>query len=145
MDRRKDFWEIESLQRNIQEKIVLAMRRKVDWFKDFVNAEDGEYDDYPKYSTIVSIEGERTRQTNYGCEKEKYYYCFLEGFVEFIYQNSYWKSNKIFYNDEIKCWFVSDRDKKKCVTFEALDTDAQIAFLEKLSYLYNKYPYRYKI
>ena len=145
MNRIEDFREIKRLQVDIQEKIVLAMRRKVNWFKDFVNAEDGEYDYYPKYSTIVSIEGERTRQTNYGCEKEKYYYCFLEGFVEFIYQNSYWKSNLIFYNDKIKCWFVYDKDKKERVTFEALDTDAQIAFLKKLSNLYNEYPYRFKI
>lgn len=31
------------------------------------------------------------------------------------------------------CWFVADADKKKMVTFEALDTDTQIAVLKMLN------------
>ena len=55
---------------------------------------------------------------------------FLPGFVQFIYENSYLRSGLIFFDDKIKCWFVYDGDKKEYVTFAALDTDSQIAFIQ---------------
>ena len=58
---------------------------------------------------------------------------FLPGFVQFIYENSYLRSDLIFFDDKIKCWFVYDGDKK--VTFAALDTDSQIAFYTMLDRL----------
>lgn len=60
---------------------------------------------------------------------------FLPGFVQFIYENSYWRSDLIFFDDKIKCWFVYDGDKKEYVTFAALDTDSQIAFYTMLDRL----------
>ena len=125
----RDFYKISDAKRNVREQIVLAMWRSVDWFKDYVTSED-EHENYPKQ---VSIEGKYVR-TNYGCEKDNYFYCFLPVFVQFIYENRYWRSDLIFYDDKIKCWFVYDGDKKEYVTFEALDTDSQIAFLEILDY-----------
>lgn len=129
MGRDKD--KILLLQREVREQLLLAMRRAVDYFKDYVSSEDG-YNNYPK---------EESGRTNYGCEKDNYYYCFLPGFVQFIYENSYWHSDLIFFDDKIKCWFVYDGDKKEYVTFEALDTDSQIAFYKMLDrLLYNKSP-----
>jgi len=127
---KRERYQIAILQREIREKLVIAMWRSVDSFKNYVIAED-EHDNYPKE---VSIEGKYTR-ANYGCEKDNYYYCFLPGFVQFVYQNSYWRSDLIFFDDNIKCWFVYDGDKKEYVTFEALDTDSQIAFYEMLDNL----------
>ena len=126
----EEAFKIKILQRDVREQIVLAMWRSVDWFKAYVIAED-EHENYPKE---VSIEGKYIR-INYGCEKDNYYYCFLPGFVQFVYQNSYWRSDLIFFDDNIKCWFVYDGDKKEYVTFEALDTDSQIAFYEMLDNL----------
>jgi hypothetical protein len=123
---KRDFYQIEaSLRKEVKEKIVLAMWRAVDYFKDYVSSED-EHDNYPK---------EVSGRTNYGCEKDNYYYCFLPGFVQFIYENSYLRSDLIFFDDKIKCWFVYDGDKKEYVTFAALDTDSQIAFYTMLDRL----------
>lgn len=61
---------------------------------------------------------------------------FLPGFVQFIYENSYLRSDLIFFDDKIKCWFVYDGDKKEYVTFAALDTDSQIAFYTMLDSFY---------
>ena len=121
----RDFYKISDAKRNVREQIVLAMWRSVDSFKDYVCSED-KHDNYPK---------EVSGRTNYGCEKDNYYYCFLPGFVQFIYENSYWRSDLIFFNDKIKCWFVYDGDKKEYVTFEALDTDSQIDILKMLDNL----------
>lgn len=126
---KRDFYQIEaSLRKEVKEKIVLAMWRAVDYIKDYVT--EDEHDNYPKE---VSIKGKV--RTNYGCEKDNYYYCFLPGFVQFIYENSYWRSDLIFFDDKIKCWFVYDGDKKEYVTFEALDTDSQMAFLKMMDNL----------
>ena len=132
----RDFYKIEKAKRDVREQILVAMWRSVDSFKQYVSAED-EHDNYPKE---VSIGGKYVR-TNYGCEKDNYYYCFLPGFVQFIYENSYWRSDLIFFDDKIKCWFVYDGDKKEYVTFEALDTDSQIAFLGQLDrILFSNHP-----
>ena len=126
----EEAFKIKNLQRDVREQIVLAKWRTVDWFKDYVTAED-EHEYYPKE---VSIDGKYIR-INYGCEKDNYYYCFLPDFVQFVYKNSYWRSNLIFFDDNIKCWFVYDGDKKEYVTFEALDTDSQIEFYMMLDHL----------
>ena len=126
----RDIYKIENLKEKIREEIVLAMRRSVDSFKEYVKTED-EHENYPKQ---VSVEGEYI-QTNYGCEKDNYYYCFIPGYVRFIYDNSQWRSNCIFFNDKFKCWFVYDIDRKEYVAFEALDTDSQIAFFRMLDNL----------
>ena len=120
---KREISKIKLLQRETREQLVLTMWRAVDSFKDYVCSED---DRYPK---------EVSGRTNYGCEKDNYYYCFLPGFVQFIYENSYWRSDLIFCDDKIKCWFVYDGDKKEYVTFAALDTDSQIAFYTMLDRL----------
>lgn len=125
---KREISKIELLQRKTREQLVLTMWRAVDYFKDYVT--EDEHDNYPKE---VSIKGKV--RTNYGCEKDNYYYCFLPGFVQFIYENSYWRSDLIFFDDKIKCWFVYDGDKKEYVTFAALDTDSQIAFYKMLDRL----------
>lgn len=122
---KREISKIELLQRETWEQLVLTMWRAVDSFKNYVCSEF-EDDRYPK---------EVSGRTNYGCEKDNYYYCFLPGFVQFIYENSYWRSDLIFFDDKIKCWFVYDGDKKEYVTFAALDTDSQIAFYTMLDRL----------
>jgi hypothetical protein len=119
---------IAKLQEKNREEIFLSMRRCVGIFKEFVI---DDHDDYPKH---VSIEGKYIR-TQYGCEKDIYYYCFLPGRVQFIHEDNHWRSNLIFFNDKIKCWFVYDEGRKEYVAFEVIDTDAQIAFFRKLDEL----------
>ena len=119
---------IEKLHEKTREELVLSMRRYVDRFKEFVINDN---DDYPKE---VSIEGKYIR-TQYGCEKDIYYYCYLPRYVQFIHEDSHWHSNLIFFNDKIKCWFVYDEDKKEYVTFEVIDTDSQIVFYSMLDEL----------
>lgn len=130
----RQIYNIAKLQEKTREEIVLSMRRYVDLFKKFVINDNY---DYPKH---VSIEG-KYKRTQYGCEKDIYYYCFLPGRVQFIHEDSHWRSNLIFFNDKIKCWFVYDKDKKEYVTFEAMDTDSQIAFYSMLDeLLHDWYP-----
>lgn len=119
-------------QRELQEAIVLTMHRYVSPFQEYVTAKDDDL--VSKHLTIEGREG----RTNYGCAKDNYYYCFLPNFVQFTYENSIWRSNMIFFNDKIKCWFVYDMDKKEKVAIQALDTDSQIAFLTMLHRVLDK-------
>ena len=120
----EDLVKIENLKEKVREEIVLAMRRRVEDFKYYVTCN----------KNYEHPEREFIKDKDYGCKDGKYYYWSLPNAVQFIYQNSHWCSNGIFFNDKIKCWFVRDKDKKGPVTFEALDTDSQIACLEMLDH-----------
>jgi len=130
----KKNFEIEHKKEEVREKIVLEMRRLVGAFKSYVTGTDRS--EHPLYRFVEDAyykdEYHFTKDKHYGCKDDKYYYCFFPKDVHFIYKNSHWCSNIIFYNDEFKCWFVYDKDNKKYVTFEALDTDSQIAFWNML-------------
>lgn len=115
--------EIEKMKEKVREEIVLSMRRHVDGFKLYLT-------DYSWFDSKYEL----SRDEHYGCKDDNYYYCFFPKTVHFIYLKSHWCSNCIFFDDTIKCWFVYDGDKKKYVTFEALDTDAQIEFLNMLDH-----------
>ena len=119
----KDRFEIERLKENVREQIVLAMRRRVSTFKDYVTTVVLEFR-HPEYELIMN--------TDYGCKDDNRYYCYLPKTDQFIYLDNCGYSNLLIFNDKIKCWFAYDKDKKETVTFEALDTDAQIAFLNML-------------
>lgn len=123
---------VNTLQRELQEAIVLTMLKYVAPFKQYVTAEEDYY--VSKHLTIEGREG----KINYGCAKDKYYYCFLPNTVQFIYEGSLWHSNLIIFNDKIKCWFAYDIEKKEKVAIQALDTDSQIAFLRKLHMVLDK-------
>ena len=119
----KDRFEIQRLKENVREQIVLAMRRRVFAFKDYVTADMSEFK-HREYELI--------KDTDYGRKDDNMYYCYLPKTDQFIYLDNSGYSNLLIFNDKIKCWFAYDKDKKEKVTFEALDTDAQIAFLNML-------------
>lgn len=131
---------IKDLKKNLREEIDKEMRSLVGKFKDYVTTE---HPDNPKHITIEGI----WYRNNYGVVdskpfwppeiplnrgERKNYYCYLSEYVQFIHRNRIWRSDVIFYNDEIGGWFVYDRENKKYTGFEELDTDAQIKMLEML-------------
>lgn len=118
----RDVIEVLRLKDKVRDEICLAMRRRVELFKELLTSD--KYSNHPEFEYI--------KDQHYGCKDDKLYYCLLPERVQFIYKNSLWSSNKLIFNDDLKCWGVYDNDKKKVVVFEALNTDAQIAILEKL-------------
>ena len=111
--------EIYKLREKLREELVLDMRRRVKWFKDYMT----EY-----YRSDYDYE----KGKHYGCKDDIYYYYILPEVVQFIYQNSLYRAKWIFFNDKFKCWFVYDENKNEYVTFEALDTDTQIEIYRML-------------
>lgn len=131
---------IKDLKKNLREEIDKEMRSLVGKFKDYVTTE---HPDNPKH---IMIEGIWYRN-NYGVVdskpfwppeiplnrgERKNYYCYLSEYVQFIHRYRIWRSDVIFYNDEIGGWFVYDSENEKYTGFEELDTDAQIKMLEML-------------
>ena len=131
---------IKLLKENIREEIDKEMRSLVNKFKEYVTTE---HPDNPKH---VMIEGVWYRN-NYGVVdskpfwppeipldrgERKNYYCYLSDHVYFIHLYRIWRSNVIFYNDEIGGWYVYDSDNKQYIEFDGLDTDTQIKMLEML-------------
>lgn len=102
--------------------------------------DDGHESEHRLYQFVeckdYRVEYKFVKDKHYG-SKDNYYYCFFPKVVQFIYQNSHWHSDCIFFDDKFKCWFVYDKDKNDYVTFEALDTDTQIAFLRMLDNFLN--------
>lgn len=127
---------IRNSKEKVREDIVLAMRRRVADFKSYLTDSNYEskhlaayfFEDYPDDYYYF------TSGKDYGCKDDIYYYWIPLKVVEFIYQNNHYRSNRIAFNDKFKCWFVYDKDKNEHVTFEALDTDSQIVFLEMLDH-----------
>ena len=118
----RDVIEVLRLKDKVRDEICLAMRRRVELFKELLTSD--QYSIHPEFESI--------KDQHYGCKDDKLYYCLLPERVQFIYKNSLWSSNKLIFNDDLKCWGVYDNDKKKVVVFEALNTDAQIAILKML-------------
>lgn len=118
----RDVIEVLRLKDKVRDEICLAMRRRVELFKELLTSD--KYSNHPEFEYI--------KDQHYGCKDDKLYYCLLPERVQFIYKNSLWSSNKLIFNDDLKCWGVYDNDKKKVVVFEALNTDAQIAILNML-------------
>lgn len=118
----RDVIEVLRLKDKVRDEICLAMRRRVELFKELLTSD--KYSNHPEFEYI--------KDQHYGCKDDKLYYCLLPERVQFIYKNSLWSSNKLIFNDDLKCWGVYDNDKKKVVVFEALNTDAQIAILKML-------------
>ena len=131
---------IKDLKKSLREEIDKEMMSLVGKFKDYVVVE---HPDNPK---PIMIEGVWYRN-NYGVVdsqpfwppeiplnrgERKNYYCYLSEYVQFIHRYRIWRSDVIFYNDEIGGWFVYDRENKEYTGFEELDTDAQIEMLEML-------------
>ena len=137
----KDIVEISHLKEEVREKIVLAMRRRVEGFKGQVT-DDDEKSEHPLFLFVeckdYRVEYHFVKDKDYGCKDDNYYYCFFPKVIQFSYQNSHWCSNCIFFDDKFKCWFVYDKDKNDFVTFEALDTESQIAFLRMLGNFLNR-------
>ena len=135
----KDIVEIGHLKEEVREKIVLAMRRRVVGFKSCVT--DEKESEHRLYQFVeckdYRDEYHFVKGEDYGCKDDNYYYCFFPKDIQFIYQNSHWCSNCIFFDDKFMCWFVYDKDKNDFVTFEALDTESQIAFLRMLGNFLN--------
>lgn len=118
----KDVIEVLRLKDKVRDEICLAMRRRVELFKERLTGDM--YSNHPEFEYI--------KDQHYGCKDDTLYYCLLPERVQFIYKNSLMSSNRVMFNDDLKCWMVYDNDKKKHVVFEALDTDAQIAILKML-------------
>lgn len=118
----RDVIEVLGLKDKVRDEICLAMRRRVELFKELLTID--KYSNHPEFEYI--------KDQHYGCKDDKLYYCFLPERVQFIYKNSQWSSNRVIFNDDLKCWGVYDNDKKKVVVFEALNTDTQIAILKML-------------
>lgn len=110
------------LKEKVRDEICLAMRRRVELFKELLTS-DKHY---------IHPEFEYIKDRHYGCKDDTLYYCSLPERVQFIYKNSQWSSNRVIFNDEFKYWGVYDKDTKEVAVFEALDTDAQIAILKML-------------
>ena len=121
---RIEFHGIRDKKEKVHEDIVLAMRRRVEWFKYFITCDDKHYK-HPEREFI--------KDEHYGCKGDKYY-CIFTKTVHFIYKDRHLCSNRIIFNDELKCWFVRDIDKKEIVAFEALDTDSKLAFFDMLDH-----------
>lgn len=148
--------EVKLLKKNLLNEIEREMMHLVSKFKEYVSVD---HPDNPKH---MMIEGRCTR-INYGVVdsepfwppeiplhggERKNYYCYLPNKVEFINRYNKWRSNLIFYNDEIGAWYVYNNDHsrelweteypkeldnhEKIVCVNELDTDTQIAFLELL-------------
>lgn len=122
---------IKILKENIQNEIIIELNRQVCKFKDYVIVE---HDDNQKFTLVGGI----CTRINYGCKDNKYFWCFLPDDIKFIHNNKKWISNMIFYNDELKWWYVYNRDNKQYVEFDSLDTDSQIAMLEMLENILNQ-------
>lgn len=118
----RDVIEVLRLKDKVRDEICLAMRRRVELFKELLTSD--KYSNHPEFEYI--------KDQHYGCKDDKLYYCLFPERVQFIHKNSLWSSNKLIFNDDLKCWGVYDNDKKKGVVFEALNTDAQIAILKML-------------
>ena len=63
--------------------------------------------------------------------------CLLNFFCQiillrFTHKNKIWRSNVIFYNNNLNWWYVYNRDNKQYVEFGEMDTDNQIKMLEML-------------
>ena len=110
---------------NIRKDINKELNSLKDNFKTYVSIE---HEDYPKY---IFAEGICTR-INYGCKENRYFWCYLPNDVLFIHLNKIWRTNMIFYDNQLDCWFVYNRDIDKYVSFDEMDTDSQIKMLENL-------------
>ena len=110
---------------NIRKDINKELNSLKDNFKTYVSIE---HEDYPKY---IFVEGICTR-INYGCKENRYFWCYLPNDVLFIHLNKIWRTNMIFYDNQLYCWFVYNRDIDKYVSFDEMDTDSQIKMLENL-------------
>lgn len=121
----RNWYEIRDLREKVREELVLAMRERVEWFKEYLTGKYKRKYEFPPYGYYV-------KDKHYGCKDDFYYYCKLPEVVPFIYKNSLYHAEWIFFNDKFKCWFVYDKDKNEYVTFEALDTDSQIALFNML-------------
>ena len=118
----KDVIEVLRLKDKVRDEICLAMRRRVELFKELLTSD--KYSNHPEFEYI--------KDQHYGCKDDIYYYYILPEVVQFIYQNSLYRAKWIFFNDKFKCWFVYDENKNEYVTFEALDTDTQIEIYRML-------------
>lgn len=116
---------IKLLKENIRDNIYKEMNKLVSIFKDYVIVE---HDNNPKYTLIGGI----CTRINYGSKDNEYFWCYLPEDVKFIHKNKVWRSNMIFYDDNIKWWYIYNRDNKQYVEFGEMDTDSQIAMLEML-------------
>lgn len=112
-------------QEKVREDLVIAMRRFRNDLKEFITASN--YYENPNGNGCI------WKGKHYGCKDDIYYYYILPEVVPFIYQNSLYHAKWIFFNDKYMCWFVYDEDKNEYVTFEALDTDSQIALCRILA------------
>lgn len=110
---------------NIRKDINKELNNLKDNFKKYVSIEN---EDYLKY---IFVEGICTR-INYGCKENRYFWCYLPNDVLFIHLNKIWRTNMIFYDNQLDCWFVYNRDIDKYVSFDDMDTDSQIKMLENL-------------
>ena len=150
---------VKLLKKNLREEIDREMMRLVNKFKEYVSVD---HPDNPKHTIIEGI----CTRINYGVVdsdsfwppeitlsggERKNYYCFLLNKVEFINKHTKWRSNLIFYNDEIGAWYVYNNDHsrdlweteypkeldnhEKIACIKDLDTDSQIEFLELLETL----------
>ena len=147
IDMENEITKIRNSKEKVREDIVLAMRRRIANFKSYLTDSNYKsehlsayfFEDYPADYYYF------TRGKDYGCKDDIYYYWIFPKVVEFIYQNNHYRSNRILFNDKFKCWFVFDKDKNEHVTFEALDTDSQIVFLEMLDHFvdYRRWAHHY--
>lgn len=150
--------ELKLLKKNLLNEIEREMMHLVSKFKEYVSVD---HPDNPKHRMIEGI----CTRINYGVVdsepfwpteiplhggERKNYYCYLPNEVEFIIRNGYnkWRSNLIFYNDEIGAWYIYNNEDehgcwgieypkelefgKKIVCVNELDTDTQLAILELL-------------
>lgn len=116
---------IKLLKENIQDEIDNELNRIVCEFKDYVTKE---HENNPKFTLIEGI----CTRFNYGSKDNTYFWCYLPNDIKFIHNNKICKTNMIFFNDELKCWCVYNRDIKTHLEFNEMDTDSQIAMLEML-------------
>ena len=115
---------LKSQKENLQEVIYKELDNLTEMFKEYVVIE---HQDYPKHIMIENI----WYRNNYGCKDNMYYY-WLPNDVFFVHRYSLWKSTAIYYDDNLNCWFVYNKEKENYTEFNSLDINSQIAILEQI-------------
>lgn len=116
---------IKLLKGNLQNEIDKELNRIIIKFKEYVCVE---HEDNPKFTLVDGI----CTRINYGCKDNIYFWYYLPGDVIFTHKNKIWRSNVIFYNNNLNWWYVYNRDNKQYIEFGEMDTDSQIKMLEML-------------
>ena len=130
---------------NLIDEISNEMKGLVKKFKEYVsNDHDNNprcvYDGFNTRANYGVVESKPfwppTIPLHNGGERKNYFY-YLSEHVTYYNGRDLCYSNTIFYNDEIKAWFIYDKNLNDYTELSELNVEAQIAFVKQLEKLLN--------